>query len=276
MNTHSKRMAKTFADLTAENKTALIPFITTGDPQAVLTTDIMHALVAGGANIIELGIPFSDPAADGETIQHASERAIHNGIGYQDTFKAVRTFREKNQTTPVLLMGYLNSAEIHTDGFSGFAKSVVECGADAVILVDLSYESGINYRSILRQHGIDLVNLISPTTSKTRLGKIVKNAGGFVYYVSMRGVTGHGDNGLNTAEIEQAIGQIRKKSNLPVCIGFGIKDGETAKAVGQLADGIVVGSALVKKLYTAAQNNDNVCQTATEFMTELRHALDNH
>lgn len=274
MNTRSKRMANTFANLKADNKKALVPFITTGDPHDTPTDEIMHALVAGGANVIELGVPFSDPAADGETIQHASERAIANGTGYNDSFAAVKKFRERDNDTPVLLMGYLNPAEIHKNGFAGYAKAVAECGADAVILVDLSYESGATYRKALRKNDVDLVNLIAPTTSKTRLGKIVKNAGGFVYYVSMRGVTGNGDKGLDSAEIENAIAQIRDKTDLPVCIGFGIKDGETAKTIGQFADGVVVGSALVKKLYSASQNGDNVCQTASDFMAELRTALD--
>lgn len=278
MNTYSKRLTKTFADLQADNKQALMPFMTTGDPHVtttgVSTADIMHALVEGGANVIELGVPFSDPAADGETIQHASERAIAKGTGYKDSFAAVKQFREKDNDTPVILMGYLNPAEIHSDGFAGYAKEVADCGADGVILVDLSYESGAKYRKVLQQHHIDLINLVAPTTNKTRLGKMLKNAGGFVYYVSMRGVTGSGDNGLNTAEIEAAVAQIRDKSDLPVCIGFGIQDGATAKTMSQLADGVVVGSALVKKLYTAAQNGDNVCQTASDFMAELRSALD--
>ncbi len=274
MNTQSPRMASTFAHLAAEQRKALIPFITTGDPHGTPTEDIMHALVEGGADVIELGIPFSDPAADGEVIQHASERAIAHGTGYRDTFAAVRKFRECNDHTPVLLMGYLNPAEVHAGGFAGYAQAVADCGADAVILVDLSYESGAEYRKALRQNGVDLVNLIAPTTNKTRLGKIVKNAGGFVYYVSMRGVTGNGDKGLDSAEIEQAVNRIRAKTELPVCVGFGIKDAETASAMSAFADGVVVGSALVKKLYSAGQNNENVCQVACDFMQSLRQALD--
>lgn len=276
MNTKSKRLDKTFAQLRADGKKALVPFITTGDPHGIDTAEIMHALVAGGANVIELGIPFSDPAADGETIQHASERAIANGVGYKNTFAAVKQFRQQDSDTPVVLMGYLNPAEAHKKGFTGFAQAVSNCGADAVILVDLSYESGADYRKALRNANIDLVNLIAPTTGKTRLGKIVKNAGGFVYYVSMRGVTGNSkDNGLNTDEIESAVARIREKTALPVCVGFGINDGETAKTIGQYADGVVVGSALVKTLYNVAQLNKNVHEAATAFMHELRHALDN-
>ncbi len=275
MHTQSKRLLKTFAALQEKQQKALVPFITTGDPANCDTAEIMHALVKGGADIIELGVPFSDPAADGETIQHASERAIANGAGFRDSLKAVATFRETDNDTPVLLMGYLNPAEVYQNGFADYAKAVSACGADAVILVDLSYESGVSHRKLLRQNGIDLVNLVAPTTSKTRLGKMLKNAGGFVYYVSMRGVTGKGENGLNNEEIAHSVTQIRKKTKLPVCIGFGIKDSQTAKQIAPLADGIVVGSALVKKLYSAAQNNENVCQTATDFMAELRHSLDN-
>lgn len=276
MNTYSKRLATTFSQLRTEGKKALMPFITTGDPQGTQTADIMHALVAGGANVIELGMPFSDPAADGETIQKAGERAIAEGVGYRNSFAAVEQFRQTDNDTPVVLMGYLNPAEVHEGGFEAFAKDAANCGADAVILVDLSYESGAEYRKSLRAANIDLVNLIAPTTNKTRLGKIVKNAGGFVYYVSMRGVTGNAtDSGLNTDEIESAVACIREKTELPVCVGFGINDGETAKTIGQYADGVVVGSALVKKLYNAAKMNESVTETATAFMRELRHALDN-
>lgn len=274
MSTHSKRLAETFANLRENNKKALVPFITTGDPAGVPVADIMHALVNGGADIIELGIPFSDPAADGPVIQLAGERAIANGISFHDCLAALRSFRETNANTPVVLMGYLNSAEVHVDGFAGFAQSLQEAGADAVILVDLSYESGAQYRKALRAADVDLINLISPTTTKTRLGKIVKNAGGFIYYVSMRGTTGAGSE-LDSEEISQAVHNIKDKSDLPVCIGFGISDGETAKTMAAFADGVVVGSALVKKLYNAAQNNKNVLTEATEFMASLRHSLDN-
>lgn len=275
MNTQSKRLNAAFSKLRTDGKKALVPFITTGDPQGISTVDIMHALVDGGADIIELGMPFSDPAADGETVQQAGERAINNGTSYRDSFAAVKAFRQNDNDTPVLLMGYLNPAEVHEGGFSAFAQAVADCGADAVILVDLSYESGIEYRKALRAANVDLVNLIAPTTNKTRLGKIVKNAGGFVYYVSMRGVTGGNSSGLNTSEIEAALERIREKTDLPVCVGFGINDGETAKTIGQSADGVVVGSALVKKLHHAAQQNEHVTETATAFMRELRHALDN-
>lgn len=274
MNTQSKRLSQTFANLKQSGKKALVPFITTGDPHGTEVSELMHALVTGGADIIELGIPFSDPAADGETIQHASERAIKNGVGYRDTFAAVKQFREKDAHTPVVLMGYLNPAEVHPNGFSGFTAAVADAGADAVILVDLSYESGTDYRKALRQNDIDLVNLIAPTTSKTRLGKIVKNAGGFIYYVSMRGVTGNNQSGLDTQEIDAAVQHIRQKTNLPVCIGFGIKDGETAKTMSQFADGIVVGSALVKQLHETAEQGGDVIGVATDFMQSLRTALD--
>lgn len=275
MNTQSTRFNQTFADLKQADKKALVPFITTGDPQDTDIAELMHALVKGGANIIELGIPFSDPAADGETIQHASERAIANGIGYRDTLNAVAKFREQDDKTPIVLMGYLNPAEVHTEGFSGFANAASKVGADGVILVDLSYESGANHRKMLRQANLDLISLIAPTTSKTRLGKIVKNAGGFVYYVSMRGITGNNKDGLDTTEIDQATQQIREKTDLPVCIGFGIKDGATAKQLAQYADGVVVGSALVKLLHETSQQNGDVLQIATTFMQSLRDAIDN-
>lgn len=275
MNTHSTRFTQTFADLKQANKKALIPFITTGDPQNTDIAALMHALVAGGADVIELGIPFSDPAADGETIQHASERAIEQGIGYRDTLNAVAKFRETDNDTPIVLMGYLNPAEVHPDGFVGFSEAVATAGADGVILVDLSYESGKKHRRILRQANIDLISLIAPTTNKTRLGKIVKNAGGFVYYVSMRGTTGNNKSGLNVEEIQQATDAIREKTPLPVCIGFGIKDGETAKQMAAFADGIVVGSALVKLLHDTSQKDGDVLQTATQFMQSLRDAIDN-
>ncbi|MGY0400104.1 MAG: tryptophan synthase subunit alpha [Ostreibacterium sp.] len=276
MNTDSQRLAMTFAKLREKKQKALVPYITTGDPVGIPVVEIMHGLVKGGANIIELGIPFSDPAADGQTIQQAGERAIANGISYKDSLAAVKTFREKNTQTPVILMGYLNPAEIHPKGFVGFSSSVKKVGADAVILVDLSYESGAKYRQTLRHANIDLINLIAPTTTKTRLGKIVKNASGFIYYVSMRGITGNiGKSGsLNTLEIEKAITRIRAKTDLPICIGFGINTAEVANKVATFAEGVIVGSALVKKLYNAAQNNQDVVAQATAFMAEFRIALD--
>lgn len=273
MNTHSSRLTQTFADLQQADKKALIPFITTGDPQGTDIVELMHALVKGGADIIELGMPFSDPAADGPIIQQAGERAIANGISYHDSFAALKTFRQSNDKTPVVLMGYLNSAETCDAGFDGFAEAAHAAGADALILVDLSYESGADYRQILRTRQLDLISLVAPTTNKTRLGKMLKSAGGFVYYVSMRGTTGNGAQ-LNHEEIRQAVSNIREKTDLPVCIGFGIADGQTAKKMAEFADGVVVGSALVKKLYNAAQNKENVLTVAGDFMQSLRQALD--
>lgn len=273
MKTYSPRLSQMFADLQQANKKALIPFITTGDPQNTDIAELMHALVKGGANIIELGIPFSDPAADGPVIQLAGERAIAAGISHHDAFTAVQRFRQDDNKTPVVLMGYLNSAEAGKKGFNGFAKAAHHAGVDALILVDLSYESGAEYRRVLRAEQLDLIYLIAPTTSKTRLGRIVKNAGGFIYYVSMRGTTGNSE-GINNKEIRQAVSAIRQKTKLPVCVGFGISDPTTAKHLSEFADGVVVGSALVKKLYNAAQNNENVLTTATQFMQSLRQALD--
>lgn len=164
-----KRIERCFQTLKKNNKKALIPFITTGDPQGTSTVAILHALVEGGADIIELGVPFSDPAADGEAIQHASERALSHGTNYQDVFAAVREFRQSNQTTPLLLMGYLNPVVTHPQGFAGFYEEARHAGADATILVDLSYESGKTERQILRDNDLDLINLVSPTTSTARL-----------------------------------------------------------------------------------------------------------
>lgn len=276
MNIKTNRFNQVFTQLQQANKKALIPFITAGDPHKIATNELMHALVEGGANLIELGIPFSDPAADGEVIQHASERAIKQGVSYHNVLHSVTKFREKDQTTPVVLMGYLNPAETHAKGFSGFVKDSVTAGVDGLILVDLSYESGAEYRKILRQHKIDLISLIAPTTSKTRLGRIVKTAGGFIYYVSMRGITGNNQKGLDSSEIEQAIQHIREKTDLPVCIGFGIKDEETAGQLAKYADGLVVGSALVKLLYNTSQENGDVLQAAKQFMQGLRNAIDSH
>jgi len=277
INTTPQRIANTFKTLQDQHRKAIIPFITTGDPKGVAIDELMRALVTGGADMIELGIPFSDPSADGETIQRASARAIANGISYHDSFAAIAAFRKSNQHTPVIVFGYLNPAQTHTDGFHGFATALKAAGGDALILVDLSYESGAPYRQVLKDKQINLINLISPTTATERLGHIVKVASGFIYYVSMRGVTGNtnGKNHLNHREIQQAVEKIRIETQLPVCVGFGITNGETAKTIAKLADGIVVGSALVKKLYNAAHNNDNVLTTAKAFMAELRQALDN-
>ncbi len=266
MNTHSRRLAETFANLRENKKKALIPFVTAGDPVGVAVENIMHALVQGGADIIGLGIPFSDPVADGDVIQQASERAIANGVSIETCLSALREFRKKDDTTPVALMGYLNSAEVYAGGFDGFAQALQSAGADAVIMVDLSYESGVKYRKTLRASDIDLINLIAPTTSKTRLGRIVKNAGGFVCYVPMPRTT-------DMTEIAAAVQRIKDKSDLPVCIG--VSDVEMAQAVAVSVDGVVVDSALVERLYDAAQENRNVLAEATEYMVSLRHFLTN-
>lgn len=282
------RIKARFTHLAQTNKKALIPFITTGDPATPDTVSIMQALAAAGADVIELGIPFSDPVADGAVIQAAGDRAIARGISYRDSLDAVKRFREKDVQTPVVLMGYLNPCEVHLAGFAGFVQDAAAAGVDGLILVDLSYESGEAYRKTVADAGLCLIQLVAPTTSDTRLQHMLKTAEGFVYYVSMRGVTGNeqvGQDGKRKAsvhddtEIQSAVARIKAHStqDLPVVIGFGISDATRAAAIAPLADGVVIGSALVKKLHQAEQDNktaDAVTTVATQFIQDVRHALD--
>ena len=240
----TSRIGATFAALKAQNRQALIPFITAGDPDRHTTVPLMHALVEAGANILELGVPFSDPMADGPVIQRASERALAKGISLRDVLAMVAEFRRRNTTTPVVLMGYLNP--IAHMGEAQFIDAAVAAGVDGVLTVDYPSEEAGGFSAALQTAGIDPVFLISPTTPEARIATIAKQASGFVYYVSLKGVTGAGHIDLNDVAARVAI--IRERCGVPVGVGFGIRDAQTAGAIARFADAVVVGSRIVQEI----------------------------
>ena len=260
------RIDTRFAQLKANQRKALIPFITAGDPSLEATVPVMHALADAGADVIELGVPFSDPMADGPTIQRSSERALARGAGLAYVFDCVRTFRERDATTPVVLMGYLNPVEIR--GAERFAREAVEAGVDGVLLVDLPPEEAGEFRTAFATHDLALILLASPTTSDERLALLDEQAAGYLYYVSFAGVTGA--DRLDTAAATGRLQTIRARSRVPVAAGFGIKDPASAVAIAREADGVVVGSALVAALDGAP----DPAGRARDFLSPLRHALD--
>ena len=261
------RIDAKFRSLEAAGRKALIPFVTAGDPSLEATVPVMHALVAAGADVIELGVPFSDPMADGPTIQRSSERALARGAGLRYVLDSVRAFRERDAETPVVLMGYLNPIEIR--GAEAFAREASEAGVDGVLLVDLPPEEAAPFREAFSAHGIALVLLASPTTSSARLDALCREVRGYLYYVSFAGVTGASER-LDTAAAATRLRAIRAGSRVPVVAGFGIRDAASAKAMSVDADGVVVGSALVAAL---AQAQDPPA-AAGAFLQPLRAALD--
>jgi tryptophan synthase alpha chain len=264
------RIAKHLETLRANGRKALIPFITAGDPQPSVTVPTMHAMVEAGADIIELGVPFSDPMADGPVIQHASERALLHHVGLRDVLAMVKEFRQSNQQTPVVLMGYLNPIEVM--GYEAFARAAAEAGVDGVLTVDMPPEEASELTAALRANGLDPIFLLAPTTSEQRISRICELASGFVYYVSVKGITGAGH--LNTDEVAERVNTIRGKTDLPVGVGFGIKDGESAARVARVADAVVVGSALVGRIEALQNDIDQIPQATGAFIAELRRAMD--
>jgi len=260
------RIDTRFAELKANHRKALIPFITAGDPSLDATVPVMHALTEAGADVIELGVPFSDPMADGPTIQRSSERALARGAGLSYVLDCVRAFRERDTTTPVVLMGYLNPVEIRRA--NRFAREAVEAGVDGVLLVDLPPEEAGEFRAAFAASGLALILLASPTTSDERLALLDDQAAGYLYYVSFAGVTGA--DRLDTAAATGRLQAIRARSRVPVAAGFGIRDAASAVAMAREADGVVVGSALVSVLDGA----DDPAARARDFLFPLRQALD--
>ncbi len=264
------RIDACFARLRAERRKALIPFITAGDPGLDATVPVMHALAAAGADVIELGVPFSDPMADGPTIQRSSERALARGAGLRYVLETVATFRKDDATTPVVLMGYLNPIEIH--GTARFAQSAIAAGVDGILLVDLPPEEAAETREIFTAAGLALILLASPTTADARLDALSAMAQGYLYYVSFAGVTGASDR-LDSSAASARLRDLRSRSAVPVVAGFGIKDAASAAAMAVEADGVVVGSALVAAL-GEAPDATAAAQAAQAFLTPLRRALD--
>jgi tryptophan synthase alpha chain len=265
------RIPKRFASLKKQGRKALIPFITAGDPQPWVTVPLMHALVAAGADILELGVPFSDPMADGPVIQQASERALQNGVALRQVLDMVQSFRATDKETPVVLMGYLNPIE--AIGYSEFARQAAEAGVDGVLTVDLPPEESGELTAALDSQQIDPIFLLAPTSSRERMRLIVNSARGFIYYVALRGVTGA--KNLDMQEVEKRLSDIRAEGTLPVGVGFGISTPEAAARMSALADAVIVGSALVKRIGDLREHPERIAAEAGLFLRNLRLAIDN-
>jgi len=264
------RIAARFASLRAQERTALIPFVTAGDPHPGATVPVMHAMVEAGADLIELGVPFSDPMADGPVIQRASERALAAGMTFAGVLDIVREFRTRDGETPVVLMGYLNPLE--AAGYSAAAERAAAVGVDGILTVDLPPEEAQEFVREVRARGIDPVFLVSPTSSDERIARICGEASGFVYYVSLKGVTGAAT--LDVDEVAARMARIRRVTDLPVGVGFGIHDGASAAQIARVSDAVVVGSAVVSRVEANAGSPDALSGILAEFVGELRKAMD--
>ena len=270
------RITSTFATLKSQGRKALIPFITAGYPYADVTPELMHAMVAGGADVIELGVPFSDPSADGPVIQKAGDKALAFGIGLVQILGMVREFRQTNTTTPIVLMGYANPVERYDqkhakDGVSSpFVKDAAAAGVDGVLIVDYPPEECEAFAADLRAHNMDLIFLLAPTSTEQRMQQVARVASGYVYYVSLKGVTGSG--ALDVGAVEAMLPRIRQHIQVPVGVGFGIRDAATAKTISRVADAVVIGSKIIQLLED--QPRDKVGPTAQTFLREIRTAMD--
>jgi tryptophan synthase alpha chain len=240
------RIAATFAKLREQERKALVPYITAGFPFADITPDLMHAMVDAGSDVIELGVPFSDPMADGPVVQRAGERALALGIGMKQVLQMVRSFRERNTATPVVLMGYANPVERYDlmHGKGAYIRDCADAGVDGLLVVDYPPEECEEFAAKLREHGLDLIFLLAPTSTDERIQQVARVASGYVYYVSLKGVTGAGN--LDTGSVEQALPRIRRHVKVPVGVGFGIRDAATARAIGKVADAVVIGSKIIQ------------------------------
>ncbi|MCV6612743.1 MAG: tryptophan synthase subunit alpha [Amphritea sp.] len=264
------RINECFKQLESQGRKALIPYVTAGDPDPKVTVPLMHALVDSGADILELGIPFSDPMADGPTIQLACERALLHGTRLLDVLDMVAEFRQKDSTTPVVLMGYLNPIEIM--GYATFAEKASAAGVDGVLTVDLPPEEAGEFNVLMKQAGIDVIYLLAPTTEEDRIQQVCAAGSGYVYYVSVKGVTGSSE--LNVAEVAEKLDVIRKYTDMPVGVGFGIRDDNSARAVSEVADGVIVGSVLVNKIAELAGSQDQIPEAVAAITASMRQAMD--
>jgi tryptophan synthase alpha chain len=262
------RIAATFAALKRDKRTALIPYICAGDPFPEATADVMLAMAKAGVDVIELGVPFSDPMADGPVIQKASERALAKGIGMTQVLSYVAAFRVENTSTPVVLMGYANPIERY--GIERFIADAKSAGVDGVLVVDYPPEEAVAFASQLKAASLDPIFLLAPTSTDERMAEVGRIASGYVYYVSLKGVTGAGH--LDTDAVAQVLPRIRQHVSVPVGVGFGIRDAATAKAIGRVADAVVIGSRLMQIM--ESQTRDTVAGAAAAFMAEIRTALD--
>ncbi|MES2508737.1 MAG: tryptophan synthase subunit alpha [Pseudomonadota bacterium] len=270
------RIAPVFEKLKKEGRKALIPFVTAGFPYADVTPELMHAMVEGGADVIELGVPFSDPSADGPVIQKAGDKALAAGIGLSRVLEMVAAFRVKDDTTPVVLMGYANPVEAYDirhgespASESAFIRDASRAGVDGVLIVDYPPEECTAFAANLRAHDMDLIFLLAPTSTDARMKRVAAVASGYVYYVSLKGVTGSG--ALDVDAVGTMLPRIRAHVNVPVGVGFGIRDAATAKAISQIADAVVIGSKIIQLIED--QPRDKVASTARDFLREIRSAM---
>ncbi|WP_428035113.1 tryptophan synthase subunit alpha [Amphritea sp.] len=264
------RITECFKNLKSQGRKALIPYVTAGDPEPKVTLPLMHALVESGADIIELGIPFSDPMADGPVIQLACERALLHGTRLVDVLDMVAEFRKTNQTTPVVLMGYLNPIEVM--GYSVFADKAKAAGLDGILTVDLPPEEASEFNRLMKAADIDVIYLLAPTTEVERVKQICAAGSGYVYYVSVKGVTGSAS--LNVAEVAEKLQMIRQYTDMPVGVGFGIRDDASARAISEVADGVIVGSVLVNKIAELAGNQEQIPGAVAAITASMRQAMD--
>jgi tryptophan synthase alpha chain len=266
------RIEATFQQLKATGRKALIPYVTAGFPFADVTPELMHAMVEAGADVIELGVPFSDPSADGPVIQKAGDKALAFGIGTSHVIDMVKAFRQKNTTTPVVLIGYANPSERYDlkHGKDGFIRDASAAGIDGVLVVDYPPEECVEFAAKLRAHQMDLIFLLAPTSTDQRMQQVADVASGYVYYVSLKGVTGSG--ALNTAEVEAMLPRIRQKVSIPVGVGFGIRDAQTAQTIAKVADAVVIGSKIIQLIEN--EPRDKVALVAGNFLRDIRQAMD--
>jgi tryptophan synthase alpha chain len=262
------RITATFARLRSADRKALIPFITAGDPDPASIVPLMHALTESGADIIELGVPFSDPMADGPTIQRSSERALKHHTSLKTVIAAVSRFRQSDSSTPVVLMGYANPIEAM--GYERFAESAAKAGVDGVLVVDYPPEEGSGLAGELSKRGIDSIFLLSPTTEEARMEKVGRLASGYIYYVSLKGVTGAAT--LDLDEVGRKIPQLRSHIKVPIGVGFGIRDAQTARAVSRISDAVVIGSRLVQEIEQSAP--DQLIRNVKAVVGSIRKAMD--
>jgi tryptophan synthase alpha chain len=242
------RIQTVFQRLRQAGRKALIPYITAGDPEPSVTVPVMHAMVDAGADVIELGVPFSDPMADGPVIQRSGERALRHGVGLPQVLRMVVEFRHENAVTPVVLMGYANPIEAM--GSAQFVRAAQEAGVDGVIVVDYPPEESKEFAKMVRDAGMDLIFLLAPTSTADRVACIARQASGYIYYVSLKGITGASH--LDLADVAANVQRIRRETNLPVGVGFGIRDGATAKAICAFADAAIIGTRVIQEMEAAA------------------------
>ena len=264
------RIQKRLADLQSQQKKALIPFITAGDPQPDVTVPVMHAMVSAGADLLEVGVPFSDPMADGPVIQAACERALKHHVTLHKVLNMVRDFRQDDAETPVILMGYLNPIEVW--GYADFAQAAAAAGVDGILTVDMPPEEAAEFTAAMKEASIDTIFLLAPTSDETRMQKVSEAASGFIYYVSFKGVTGA--NQLDVSSVATKLKELRRHTTLPIGVGFGIRDAKTAGQVAAVADAVVVGSVLINQVADLVESPEAIPAALASTVAALRAGID--